>query len=71
MLCTSCNRNHSSELTSDRRLVVEIALQATYGLTASDADDSAIRSISKAADEFSQISTPGAFLVDIFPIREQ
>ena len=71
MLYTSLNRNHSNELTSESRLVAVVALQATYGLTASSADDPVIRSINKALDEFSQISAPGAYLVDSFPICEQ
>ena len=58
------------ELTSKDRLIATVALQATYGLTASSADDPVIRSMNKIVDEFSQISTPGAYLVDSFPIRE-
>ena len=71
VLYTSYSRNHANELTSDSRLVAVVTLQATHGLSADSADDPLIRSINKALDEFSQISAPGAYLVDSFPLCEQ
>ena len=70
MLYNAKSRNVRA-LTSGSRLVASVVLQATYGLTASSADDPAVRSINKALDEFSQVTAPGAYFVDSFPVCEQ
>lgn len=51
----------------DARLVTAVALQVTYGLVADRSDDPFVLSIAKALEDFSEITAPGAYLVDGLP----
>ncbi|KAH9925318.1 cytochrome P450 [Fomitopsis serialis] len=57
-----------SELRSHIRwLVASTVLQITYGINADSYDDPFIRAVERALNDFSEISAPGAYLVDGFP----
>ncbi|KAF7297433.1 OrdA protein [Mycena indigotica] len=50
-----------------RKLTGAIILRLTYGIEVQDEDDPFVTLIEKANGNFSAATTPGAFLVDIFP----
>jgi hypothetical protein len=45
-------------------------LRLTYGYTPKDEEDEYIAIAERAVDSFSLLTTPGMFMVDVFPFRE-
>ena len=47
-----------------------LVLMVTYGYKAKDHNDELVKLVDTAMDQFSETTTPNAFLVDVFPICE-
>ena len=45
-------------------------METTYGLNITSNEDRFLRAAVEAAEEITRAVIPGAFLIDIFPIRE-
>ena len=52
----------------DLRLVGGIVLKIAYGYDVRETRDPIIEAVDRATDQFSLITSPGAFLVDVFPV---
>lgn len=52
------------------RFTAESGLKIAYGYTVEKEDDELIKIVDTAMDRFNFATAPGAFLADVFPIRE-
>ena len=50
-----------------QRLVAAIVLQITFGLTAGGSDDPFVVAMAEAMENLSEVTAPGAYLVDSLP----
>ncbi|GJE86534.1 cytochrome P450 [Phanerochaete sordida] len=51
-----------------RKFVGAIVLNITYGYDVREGADPIVEAVDRATDQFSAITSPGAFLVDVFPV---